>query len=158
MWAPEHRTACDRRGLRYPSDLTDAERALIAPLIPPAKRGGRPRTVNVRDVLWTGCQWTALPKDLPPRSTIYGCYYYAARYRAVRAVLAVPAQGRSAGRCAHHQHPRCSGQRACPSGTVGTGGTASRITAVCHNSWHVDQVSRRRSRTRLGRRLRSGFA
>ena len=42
MWTPEHRTACDRRGLRYQSDLTDAEWALIAPLIRPAKRGGRP--------------------------------------------------------------------------------------------------------------------
>ena len=78
MWKPEHRMACDRRGLRYPSDLTDAEWALVAPLIPPAKRGGRPRTVNVREVLnaifyvlWTGCQWTALPKDLPPRSTVW---------------------------------------------------------------------------------------
>ena len=78
MWKPEHRAAADRRGLRYPSDLTDAEWALVAPLIPPAKRGGRPRTVNLREVLngifyvlWTGCQWTALPKDLPPKSTVW---------------------------------------------------------------------------------------
>jgi len=78
MWTPEHRLAADRRGLRYPSDLTDAEWALVAPLIPPAKPGGRKRTVNVREVinaifyvLWTGCQWQALPKDLPPRSTVY---------------------------------------------------------------------------------------
>lgn len=78
MWKPEHRRACDRRGLRYPSDLTDAEWALVQPLIRPAKRGGRPRTVNVREVLnaifyllSTGCQWTALPKDLPPRSTVW---------------------------------------------------------------------------------------
>ena len=78
MWKPEHRRAAERRGLRYPSDLNDAEWALIAPLIPPAKRGGRKRTVNVREVLnaifyvlSTGCQWKALPKDLPPRSTVY---------------------------------------------------------------------------------------
>lgn len=78
MWTPEHRRAADRRGLRYPSDLTDAEWALVEPLIPPAKPGGRKRTVNVREVanaifyvLWTGCQWQALPKDLPPRSTVY---------------------------------------------------------------------------------------
>src|SRR5215218_4291089 len=78
MWHPEHRAAADRRGLRYPSDLTEAEWALVAPLIRPAKRGGRPRTVNVREVLnaifyvlWTGCQWKALPKDLPPRSTVW---------------------------------------------------------------------------------------
>ena len=74
MWKPEHRATADRRGLRYESDLTEAEWALVAPLIRPAKRGGRPRTVNVREVLnaifyvlWTGCQWKALPKDLPPR-------------------------------------------------------------------------------------------
>ncbi len=78
MWKPEHCATADRRGLRYDSDLTDAEWALVAPLIQPAKRGGRPRTVNVREVLnaifyvlWTGCQWKALPKDLPPRSTVW---------------------------------------------------------------------------------------
>jgi len=78
MWKAEHRKAADRRGLRYESDLTDAEWALVEPLIRPAKRGGRPRTVNVREVLnaivsvlWTGCQWKALPKGLPPRSTVW---------------------------------------------------------------------------------------
>ena len=78
MWKPEHRRAADRRGLRYASDLTDAEWMLVAPLIRPAKRGGRPRTVDVRAVLnaifyvlWTGCQWKALPRDLPPRSTVW---------------------------------------------------------------------------------------
>jgi transposase len=78
MWTAEHRRAAERRGLRYPSDLTDAEWALIAPLIPPAKRGGRKRSVDVREVLngifyvlSTGCQWNALPKDLPPKSTVY---------------------------------------------------------------------------------------
>ena len=77
-WTAEHRLAADRRGLRYPSDLTDAEWALVAPLIRPAKRGGRPRTVDVRQVLnaifyvlCTGCQWQALPKDLPPKSTVW---------------------------------------------------------------------------------------
>jgi len=78
MWTPEHRLAADRSGLRYPSDLDDADWALIAPLIPPARRGGRRRSVNVREVinaifyvLSTGCQWQALPKDLPPRSTAH---------------------------------------------------------------------------------------
>ncbi len=41
MWKPERRAAADRGRLRYPSDLTDAEWALIEPLIPPAKHGGR---------------------------------------------------------------------------------------------------------------------
>ena len=78
MWKPEHRRAAERRGLRYPSDMTDAEWALIEPMIPPAKHGGRPRDVNVREVLnaifyvlATGCQWKALPKDLPPKSTAH---------------------------------------------------------------------------------------
>ena len=78
MWKPEHRRAADRRGLRYPSDLSDAEWDLVAPLMPPAKRGGRPRKVDVREVLnaifyvlSTGCQWNALPSDLPPRSTVW---------------------------------------------------------------------------------------
>ena len=63
------------QGLRYPSDLTDNEWAIVAPMIPPGRHGGRKRSVNVREVLngifyvlWTGCQWKALPKDLPPNS------------------------------------------------------------------------------------------
>jgi transposase len=50
----------------------------VAPLIRPAKHGGRPRTTDVREVLnavfyvlSTGCQWSALPKDLPPKSTVW---------------------------------------------------------------------------------------
>ena len=80
-WTAEHRRAADRRGLRYPSDLTDDEWALVAPLIRPAKRGGRRRSVDVREVLnavfyvlSTGCQWQALPKDLPPKSTAWGYF------------------------------------------------------------------------------------
>jgi transposase len=74
---PKNRARYDRSGLRYPSDLTDEEWAIIGPLIPPAKRGGNKRKVDVRAVvngvmyvLSTGCQWRALPKDLPPRSTV----------------------------------------------------------------------------------------
>ena len=77
MWTNENRARYDRSTLRYPSDLTDAEWAVIGPLIPPAKRGGNKRTVEVREVvngvmyvLSTGCQWAALPRDLPPRSTV----------------------------------------------------------------------------------------
>src|SRR5436853_2491749 len=81
MWNREHRRAADRHGLRYPSDLSDSEWALIEPAIPPAKRGGRRREVNVREVLnaifyvlSTGCQWQALPKDLPPKSTAHSYF------------------------------------------------------------------------------------
>ena len=48
MWTVGQRQAHDRAGLRYPSDLTDEERALVGPFIPPAGRGGRWRTVDVR--------------------------------------------------------------------------------------------------------------
>ena len=62
----------------YPSDLTDAEWAILEPLIPVAKSGGRPRIVNMRQVLngifyvlKSGCQWDMLPHDLPPKGTVY---------------------------------------------------------------------------------------
>ena len=81
MWTAEHRVSAARKGLRYPSDLTDAEWGLIAPIIPPGKRGGRRREVSVREVLnaifyvlSTGCQWQALPKDLPPKSTAHAYF------------------------------------------------------------------------------------
>ena len=79
MWTSENRGRYDRSRLRYPTDLTDEEWALVAPLIPPAKRGGNKRSVDLREivnglmyVLGTGCQWRALPKDLPPSGTVYG--------------------------------------------------------------------------------------
>ncbi|MCC2690970.1 MAG: uncharacterized protein K0S21_3773 [Rhizobiaceae bacterium] len=78
MWTAANRPLYERKGLRYPSDLTDEEWALAAPLIPPAKHGGRKREIDVREVLngifyvaATGCQWRALPTDLPPRSTVH---------------------------------------------------------------------------------------
>ena len=62
----------------YPSDLTDAQWALIEPHIPPEPGGGRPRKTDERDVLdailyilRTGCQWRYLPSDFPPRSTVW---------------------------------------------------------------------------------------
>lgn len=81
MWTKANRGKYNRDGLRYPSDLTDGEWALVAPLIPPAKRGGRRREVDVREVvngllyvLGTGCQWRAVPKDLPPKSTLFSYF------------------------------------------------------------------------------------
>jgi transposase len=78
MWTTANRPKYKRDNLRYPSDLTDEEWAHIAPLIPPAKHGGRKRKVDVRAVvngimyvLSTGCQWRYVPKDLPPKSTLY---------------------------------------------------------------------------------------
>ena len=78
MWTSKNRGRYDRSKLRYPSDLTDDEWGLVEPLIPPGKRGGGKRTVIMREVvnglmyvLSTGCQWRAIPKDLPPKSTVY---------------------------------------------------------------------------------------
>jgi transposase len=78
MWTSKNRGRYDRSRLRYPSDWTDDEWALVEPLIPLAKRGGNRRHVVVREVvnglmylLSTGCQWRAIPEDLPPRSTLY---------------------------------------------------------------------------------------
>jgi len=71
----------DRSRKEYLSDLTDEHWAIVEPLIPPAKqspRGGRPRQVEMREVLNTifslnrsGCQWEMLPHDLLPKSTVY---------------------------------------------------------------------------------------
>jgi transposase len=81
MWMNENRARYDRSKLRYPSDLTDDEWAIIGPLIPRAKRGGNKRTVDERQVvnglmfiLSAGCQWASLPRDLPPRSTVNGYF------------------------------------------------------------------------------------
>lgn len=65
----------------YTSDLSDEEWEILEPLIPPAKKGGRPRSVNIREVLnaifyvlKTGCQWGNLPGDFPPYSTVFDYY------------------------------------------------------------------------------------
>lgn len=62
----------------YPTDLTNAQWEIVSALLPPAKHGGRPRTVNLREVVntilylnRTGCQWDMLPHDLQPKSTAY---------------------------------------------------------------------------------------
>jgi transposase len=85
MWTVENRARYDRSKLRYPSDLTDEEWVLAKSEIPRSKPGGNKRTVDEREVmnglmyvLSTGCQWRALPKDLPPRSTVN---HYFCRWR-----------------------------------------------------------------------------
>jgi putative transposase len=66
----------------YPTDLTDAQWQELEKLIPPPKRGGRPRTTNMREVLnainyvlRTGCQWYLLPHDFPPHRTVYHYFW-----------------------------------------------------------------------------------
>jgi transposase len=81
MWTKEHRAkavARTRELKRYPSDLTDDEWAVIAPLMPAASRIGRPRGVDLREVInairylaRSGCEWRMLPRDFPPWQTVY---------------------------------------------------------------------------------------
>jgi len=82
MWTQEHRRIYRRDGEGFPSDLRDAEWARLAPLIPPASPGGRPRKTDMRAaikavlyLLRTGCPWRYLPRDgFPPRSTVYNIF------------------------------------------------------------------------------------
>jgi transposase len=87
MWTKEARIQHAPREERYPSDVTDAEWAIIAPMIPPPRQGGRHRETDMRDVmnavryvLRTGCQWRQLPKNFPPRSTVYNYFWEWTRY------------------------------------------------------------------------------
>src|SRR3979490_2633106 len=87
MWTKEARIRHTPREERYPSDVTDAEWTIIAPMIPPQRQGGRRRLTDMRDVmnavryvLRTGCQWRQLPKDFPPRSTVYNYFWEWTRY------------------------------------------------------------------------------
>ena len=87
MWTQEARIQHVPRQERYPSDMTDMEWAIIAPLIPPQRPGGRHRETDMREamnavryVLRTGCQWRQLPKDFPPRSTVYNYFWEWTRY------------------------------------------------------------------------------
>ena len=82
MWTRITRRKCERGGQRYPSDLTDAEWALIEPHMPAVKRLGRPRETKLHSVLdailyiaRTGCQWRTLPKEFPPFTTVQGYFY-----------------------------------------------------------------------------------
>jgi putative transposase len=81
-WTEITREHYRRDELRYASDLTDEEWNVLSPLMPKRKRVGRPREVDLREVvnailfiLATGCQWRAIPKDFPPRSTIQYYFY-----------------------------------------------------------------------------------
>ena len=81
-WTETTRAQYRRDGLDYASSMTDLEWALMEPLLPAARLLGRPRETDLRAVmnailyiLATGCQWRALPKHFPPRSTVQGYFY-----------------------------------------------------------------------------------
>lgn len=82
MWTEITRAQYRRDDLPYASDTRAAEWAQIAPLLPSAARRGRPRSWHLReivdailDLLWSGCQWRALPHEFPPRSTVQRYFY-----------------------------------------------------------------------------------
>jgi transposase len=82
-WTEITRPQYEREYARYASDLTNREWDLVAPLLPPAKDLGRPRTTDLREVVnallymvSTGCQWRMLPKDFPPFSTVQKYFYH----------------------------------------------------------------------------------
>jgi len=117
MRTTENRSQYDRSKLRYPSDLSDEEWAVIKPLIPPAKSGGNKRTVDEREIvndltfiLSTGCQWASLPTDLPPRSAVN---YYFCRWNYDRTLDRV-----------HHalcvQYLELAGREASPTAAIAT--------------------------------------
>src|SRR5260370_15012011 len=65
----------------YKSDMSDEEWTILEALVPPEKPGGRPRSVDMREVINTilyhvraGCPWDYLPHDLLPKSTVYGYF------------------------------------------------------------------------------------
>jgi putative transposase len=106
----------------YPTDLTDEQWHVLQPLIPPAKHGGRPRAVDMREVVNTlfyqnrsGCQWDMLPHDLLPKSTVYD---YFAQWRddgtwqtlldALRRALRPPRSAASAAMTAARRSPGAS--------------------------------------------------
>lgn len=82
VWTETTRAQHDRRSLRYASDTTDEEWALIAPFMPAPNRRGRPRKTDLRRV-WhaiqyiatTGCQWAQLPREFPPFTTVQYYFY-----------------------------------------------------------------------------------
>ena len=78
VWTDDNRARYDRRGQRYPSDLTEAEWIILDPLLPVAQGQGRPRVYVLREIMngiryvqRYGIPWDALPKDLPPHSICY---------------------------------------------------------------------------------------
>ena len=75
MWTDENRKRYERKGSRYPSDLTDDEFKLIEPFLPPQRSVCRRALVDgIMYILTTGCQWRQIPKDFPPRSTTHDYY------------------------------------------------------------------------------------
>jgi len=146
-----------RNGPRYPSDLRDGEWALIEPMIPAARGGGRPRTTCLRAVMdailyiaSSGCAWRMLPKCFPPISTVRG-YFYAWRDSGLLTTinhLLVMAARQQAGREASpsagvNSHEFSRRPRVSSSAAVRTPrATASRFSHACASGCRTSRCSR----------------
>jgi putative transposase len=91
------------RNASYDTDLSDEQWCVLEPLLPKARKTGRPRTclrriINaILYVLKTGCQWACLPKDFPPKSTVHGFFRAWTRLRFIESLHArLRAQAREA--------------------------------------------------------------
>ena len=109
-WTDTARRQHMRKGPRYPSDLRDGEWALIEPMFPAARRGGRPRTTCLRTVMdailyigSSGCAWAMLPKCFLPASAVRG-YFYAWRNSGLLMTIKRHRLGH------RHQHPHADTQ------------------------------------------------
>src|SRR3954468_5763878 len=117
-WTASARRQYARPAARYATDLTDAEFALLAPHLPAPSRLGRPREVDLREVLdailyllRTGCPWRLLPKEFPPKSTVFGYFrrlWEDGTWPTLHALLVMAAreQAGRAGGLAHRRHHR----------------------------------------------------
>lgn len=111
MWTAENRARYERKG-RYPSDVLDEEWALVEPHLPPQRNACRREILNaILYVLTTGCQWRALPKDFPPKSTVHD--YFVEWHSRMRAAAASGAASSSASaisrsRSSEASRSRCS--------------------------------------------------
>lgn len=92
-WDTRLRRERNRSHLRCASDLTDGEWLIVAPLLPPPRRGGRPRAVDMRNILNAilfflsgACAWEDLPNQYPPKSTVYD---YFTQWRSDRTLVQV---------------------------------------------------------------------
>ena len=113
MWTPATRRRHSREHLRYASDVSDEEWALLEPHLPAPCLTGRPRAWPMREivnaifyVLRSGCAWRLLPDSFPPRQTVYGWFLRAARR--LRSGAAEPPSG--------HARPRAQRARRQPFG------------------------------------------
>ncbi len=141
MWTKEARIQHVPRKERYPSDMTDMEWAIIAPLIPPQRPGGRHRETDMREamnavryVLRTGCQWRQLPKDFPPRSTVYNYFWEWTRYGVLDRMLEQSSKPHSLGQPVELEIVKTHGQRRRLQGGTSTVGRRANIILAATQS------------------------